>query len=154
METKLLTAKEVNEAGKILKNGGLVGIPTETVYGLAANALDGTAVAKIFAAKGRPQDNPLIVHISRLSQLDDLVAFVPPVVYDLADVFWPGPLTIIMEKSGIIPDEVSARQNRCSSRRRAVRCRRGVYSNNAVYEKAEDSQTGESDSRGTGGSSR
>lgn len=108
METKLLTAKEVNEAGKILKNGGLVGIPTETVYGLAANALDGAAVAKIFAAKGRPQDNPLIVHISRLSQLDDLVAFVPPVVYDLADVFWPGPLTIIMEKSGIIPDEVSA----------------------------------------------
>lgn len=108
METKLLTAKEVNEAGKILKNGGLVGIPTETVYGLAANALDGTAVAKIFAAKGRPQDNPLIVHISRLSQLDDLVAFVPSVVYDLADVFWPGPLTIIMEKSGIIPDEVSA----------------------------------------------
>lgn len=108
MKTKLLTSKQVNEAGDILKNGGLVGIPTETVYGLAANALDGKAVAKIFEAKGRPQDNPLIVHISKLSQLDDLVAFIPPVVYELADAFWPGPLTIIMEKSDIIPDEVSA----------------------------------------------
>ena len=108
METKLLTSEQTADAGKILKNGGLVGIPTETVYGLAANALDGSAVAKIFEAKGRPQDNPLIVHISDLSELDDLVAFVPPVVYDLADEFWPGPLTIIMEKSELIPDEVSA----------------------------------------------
>ncbi len=108
METKLLTSKQTAEAGRILKNGGLVGIPTETVYGLAANALDGDAVAKIFEAKGRPQDNPLIVHIADLSELDNLVAFVPPVVYDLADEFWPGPLTIILEKSEIIPDEVSA----------------------------------------------
>ncbi|MBQ0135938.1 MAG: threonylcarbamoyl-AMP synthase [Oscillospiraceae bacterium] len=108
METKLLTSKQVKEAGAILKEGGLVGIPTETVYGLAANALDGKAVAKIFEAKGRPQDNPLIVHISDLSELDDLVAYVPPVVYDLADAFWPGPLTIIMDKADIIPDEVSA----------------------------------------------
>jgi len=108
METKLLTSEQYKDAGAILKKGGLVGIPTETVYGLAANALDGTAVAKIFEAKGRPQDNPLIVHIAELSELDDLVAYIPPVVYDLADAFWPGPLTIILEKSGIIPDEVSA----------------------------------------------
>ncbi len=108
METKLLTKEQTAEAGKILKNGGLVGVPTETVYGLAANALDGNAVAKIFEAKGRPQDNPLIVHIADLSEIDNLVAFVPPVLYDLADAFWPGPLTIVLEKSDLIPDEVSA----------------------------------------------
>lgn len=111
METKLLTSEQYKEAGAILKKGGLVGIPTETVYGLAANALDGAAVAKIFEAKGRPQDNPLIVHIADLSEIDDLVAYVPPVVYDLADAFWPGPLTIILEKSGIIPDEVTTGLN-------------------------------------------
>lgn len=108
METKLLTSEQTAEAGKILKSGGLVGIPTETVYGLAANALDGDAVAKIFVAKGRPQDNPLIVHIADLSELDNLAAYVPPVVYDLADAFWPGPLTIVLEKSDLIPAEVSA----------------------------------------------
>ncbi len=108
MNTKLLTPAEAKEAGKILKNGGLVAIPTETVYGLAANALDGKAVANIFKAKGRPMDNPLIVHIAELSELDDLVAYVPSTVYDLADAFWPGPLTIILDKSELIPDEVSA----------------------------------------------
>ena len=79
-----------------------------TVYGLAADALNGEAVANIFKAKGRPMDNPLIVHIADLSQVDDLVAFVPPVLEDLAKAFWPGPLTVIMEKSDLIPDEVSA----------------------------------------------
>ncbi len=108
METKFLTSEQTAEAGRILGNGGVGGIPTETVYGLAANALDGDAVAKIFEAKGRPQDNPLIVHIADLSELDNLAAFVPPVVYDLADAFWPGPLTIILEKSELIPNEVSA----------------------------------------------
>ena len=110
LQTKLLSSNkaDIEKAGSILKNGGLVGMPTETVYGLAANALDGKAVANIFKAKGRPQDNPLIVHIADLSELDDLVAYVPPVVYDLADAFWPGPLTIIMDKSEIIPVEVSA----------------------------------------------
>ena len=91
-----------------MKDGELVAIPTETVYGLAADALNGEAVANIFKAKGRPMDNPLIVHIADLSQVDDLVAFVPPVLEDLAKAFWPGPLTVIMEKSDLIPDEVSA----------------------------------------------
>lgn len=108
MNTKLLTASDTAEAGRILRAGGLVAVPTETVYGLAANALDGKAVANIFKAKGRPMDNPLIVHIQDLSELEDLVAFVPEVVYDLADCFWPGPLTVILEKSPLIPDEVSA----------------------------------------------
>lgn len=110
METLLLqnTDEDIARAGEILQNGGLVAIPTETVYGLAANALDGRAVAKIFEAKGRPQDNPLIVHISELSQWDALVSEIPPRAMDLAESYWPGPLTIILPKSDIIPDEVSA----------------------------------------------
>jgi len=108
MQTLLLKGNQIDEAGAILRKGGLVAIPTETVYGLAANALDGSTVAKIFEAKGRPQDNPLIVHIADISEIDDLVAYVPPVVYDLADAFWPGPLTIILDKSEAVPDEVTA----------------------------------------------
>ncbi|MCR4747658.1 MAG: threonylcarbamoyl-AMP synthase [Clostridiales bacterium] len=108
MQTLLLKGNQIDEAGAILRKGGLVAIPTETVYGLAANALDGSTVAKIFEAKGRPQDNPLIVHIADISEIDDLVAYVPPVLYDLADAFWPGPLTIILDKSDAVPDEVTA----------------------------------------------
>ncbi|MDD6395452.1 MAG: L-threonylcarbamoyladenylate synthase [Firmicutes bacterium] len=102
------TDQDIARAGEILRGGGLVAIPTETVYGLAANALDGQAVAKIFKAKGRPQDNPLIVHISELSQWNALVREIPPQAMALAKSYWPGPLTIILPKSGIIPDEVSA----------------------------------------------
>ena len=110
METLLLqnTPQDIARAGKILRCGGLVAIPTETVYGLAANALDGAAVAKIFIAKGRPQDNPLIVHISHLSQWERLVDHIPENAMALAREFWPGPLTIILPKSDLIPDEVSA----------------------------------------------
>ena len=99
---------DIARAGKILRGGGLVAIPTETVYGLAANALDGAAVAKIFRAKGRPQDNPLIVHISHIDQWNRLVREIPPMAKKLAEACWPGPLTIILPKSEIIPDEVSA----------------------------------------------
>ena len=110
MKTQMLKPNQADIAGRILRNGGLVAIPTETVYGLAANALDGQAVANIFKAKGRPMDNPLIVHITELSQLEDLdlVAYVPSSAYDLAEAYWPGPMTIIMEKGSAIPDEVSA----------------------------------------------
>lgn len=96
------------QAGALLRAGEVVGIPTETVYGLAANALDGAAVAKIFKAKGRPQDNPLIVHIADIEQLAGLVRHVPPAAEQLARAFWPGPLTIILPKADCIPDEVSA----------------------------------------------
>ena len=82
-------------------------MPTETVYGLAANALDGKAVAKIFAAKGRPQDNPLIVHIADQKQMYDLARTVPESAEKLASRFWPGPLTMIVPKGDCIPDEVS-----------------------------------------------
>ncbi|MCI8497546.1 MAG: threonylcarbamoyl-AMP synthase [Clostridiales bacterium] len=95
-------------AADILKAGGLVAIPTETVYGLAANALDETAVGHIFEAKGRPQDNPLIVHIARLEDWEPLVSDIPPKARLLAERFWPGPLTIILPKSGLIPAAVSA----------------------------------------------
>ena len=112
MKTLLLdnTDENIAKAAEILRNGGLVGIPTETVYGLAANALDGKAVAKIFAAKGRPADNPLIVHISDFSEIErfNLVREIPETAKRLAQRFWPGPLTMIMKKSDVIPDEVSA----------------------------------------------
>lgn len=101
-------AGALHEVGALLRGGGLAGIPTETVYGLAANALDGAAVANIFRAKGRPQDNPLIVHISAFSQLYPLVRAVPMQAVALARAYWPGPLTIILPKSPAIPDEVSA----------------------------------------------
>ena len=80
---------------------------TETVYGLAANALDGEAVKKIFLAKGRPQDNPLIVHIADFDQIYDLCPSVPPQAKQLAEAFWPGPMTMIVPKGGCIPDAVS-----------------------------------------------
>ncbi len=95
-------------AGNILKNGGVVAIPTETVYGLAANALDEAAVGKIFEAKGRPQDNPLIVHISDFEDIKKLVTELPDSALALAEKFWPGPLTMILKKSEKIPDAVSA----------------------------------------------
>ena len=108
METKLLKENEIDKAAQIIKNGGLVAMPTETVYGLAANALNGEAVAKIFKAKGRPMDNPLIVHIADFIDIDRLTVKIPAKAYILAETFWPGPLTIILPKSDIIPKEVSA----------------------------------------------
>ncbi len=110
METLLLSSsdKDIETAGKLLKNSEIVGIPTETVYGLAANALDGSAVAKIFKAKGRPMDNPLIVHISRLEQLAPLVDEIPEAAISLAAAYWPGPLTMIMPCSRLVPREVTA----------------------------------------------
>lgn len=108
MKTLMLMPDEVQTAADIIKNGGLVAMPTETVYGLAADALNGKAVAKIFQAKGRPMDNPLIVHISDISQIYNLVSVFPEKAKKLAEKFWPGALTIILPKSDIIPDEVSA----------------------------------------------
>lgn len=95
-------------AAEVLRHGGLVVFATETVYGIGANALDGAAVSGIFRAKGRPQDNPLIVHISHIKELDALVSEVPAAARRLADAFWPGPLTMILPKSDAIPAEVSA----------------------------------------------
>ena len=110
MKTELLppTEQGIARAGEILRAGGLVGIPTETVYGLAADALNGEAVAGIFKAKGRPQDNPLIVHICALEQITPLFSSVPASARALAEAFWPGPLTMVLPKAACIPDETSA----------------------------------------------
>lgn len=94
----------MEEASQVLHRGGMVAFPTETVYGLGADALDEKASAKIYAAKGRPSDNPLIVHISDIEQLDKLVCEIPDNAKKLMDAFWPGPMTLIFKKSGLVPD--------------------------------------------------
>ncbi len=95
-------------AAEILRNGGLVAIPTETVYGLGANGLDADAVLKIFEAKGRPQDNPLILHIAEIDQLETICHDIPPAAYKLAEAFWPGPLTMVLPCRGIVPQRTTA----------------------------------------------
>lgn len=94
---------QIRRAGEILKEGGLVAFPTETVYGLGGNALDADASAKIYAAKGRPSDNPLIVHIADWEAIEKIAAEIPPEAKKLADAFWPGPLTMILKKSDAVP---------------------------------------------------
>lgn len=113
-DTQLLQVRSIYEdmenlqrAADLLAGGGLVAFPTETVYGLGANALDEEAVAGIFKAKGRPQDNPLIVHVCSLDMISPLVAKVPEAAIRLAGAFWPGPLTMIFPKSGAVPAAVS-----------------------------------------------
>lgn len=93
----------IRRAAEIIRGGGLVAFPTETVYGLGANALDGEAARKIYAAKGRPSDNPLIVHIADLKMLAPLVQEISPVAETLMKKFWPGPMTLIFKKSDIVP---------------------------------------------------
>ena len=93
----------MDEAGEVIKKGGLVAFPTETVYGLGGNALDEAAAGKIYRAKGRPSDNPLIVHICRLEDIYPIVKEVPEAALKLADAFWPGPLTMILRKSDKVP---------------------------------------------------
>ena len=105
---KTLLIDSVSEAAEILNRGELVGIPTETVYGLASDALNPDAVSKIFKVKGRPADNPLIVHISEVSSLYEIVESVPYKAEVLIKKFWPGPLTMIFKKKKIIPNIVTA----------------------------------------------
>lgn len=102
-----LDMEALREAGRILRNGGLVAFPTETVYGLGGNALDPEASKKIYAAKGRPSDNPLIVHIAEFDALFPLVTEVPDAALKLAAAYWPGPLTMIFHKSDIVPLETT-----------------------------------------------
>jgi len=111
METLMLSAENPNTApiaAEIIKSGGLVAIPTETVYGLGANGLSETAVAKIFEAKGRPQDNPLILHISGPEEIERFCHHIPQAAFDLAEKFWPGPLTIILPAKEIVPKATTA----------------------------------------------
>ena len=120
MKTLFLSANDdfaAKTASNVIKNGGLVALPTETVYGLGANGLDETAVAKIFIAKGRPQDNPLILHIADPAEMDAICHSIPDAAYLLAEKFWPGPLTMVLPAKDIVP--LSTRANLPSV---AVRC--------------------------------
>ncbi len=111
MKTQYLSAGDPGTpaaAAEIIRRGGLVAIPTETVYGLGANGLDEDAVRKIFEAKGRPQDNPLILHISGPEQLERFCHHIPQAAYDLAAAFWPGPLTMVLPVKRIVPRRTTA----------------------------------------------
>ena len=114
METKVFVARdnyikdeELKEASAVIRSGGLVAFPTETVYGLGGDATNPEASRKIYAAKGGPSDNPLIVHIADFSQLRNIVAEVPQEAEKLAEAFWPGPLTMILRKNDVIPYETT-----------------------------------------------
>ena len=120
MNTLYLSANDPNTAttaAKIIKNGGLVAIPTETVYGLGANGLDEAAVAKIFIVKGRPQDNPLILHVADVAEIEKFCHSIPKAAYLLAEKFWPGPLTMVLPAKDSVP--LSTRANLPTV---AVRC--------------------------------
>ena len=110
MITKIFNSFQIKEAAKLIKEGNVVAFPTETVYGLGANALNSSAVEKIFLAKKRPADNPLIVHVSNLNQVNS-IAFFNLRAKRLAEKFWPGPLTLILRKKPIISGLVSAGLN-------------------------------------------
>lgn len=103
IERNNIEQKIIEEAGELLKQGKLVAFPTETVYGLGADALNEKAAEKIYAAKGRPSDNPLIVHIANMEALEKIVKTVPEEAYRIAEKYWPGPLTMIFEKKDIVP---------------------------------------------------
>ncbi len=109
MKTKILTSKkeDIEIAAHIIRKGGLVAFPTETVYGLGANALDADAVGKVYEAKGRPSDNPMIVHISRASDIGQLTRMLSPDIVALIENFWPGPLTMVVKKKPNVPDRTT-----------------------------------------------
>lgn len=103
LKREKLNKTTIKQAGSILKKGGLVAFPTETVYGLGADALNEKAAEKIYAAKGRPSDNPLIIHIAELDDLDKIAEYVPEKAMTVAEKYWPGPITMIFEKSDVVP---------------------------------------------------
>ena len=106
-----MTDQEIEKAAQVLRDGGLVAFPTETVYGLGANALNPAAVRKIFAAKGRPADHPVIVHVADTSDLKHWAAEVPRAAWLLAEKFWPGPLTMVLKRSARVSDLVTGGQD-------------------------------------------
>jgi L-threonylcarbamoyladenylate synthase len=100
-------AIQIKAAGEIIRGGGLVAFPTETVYGLGGDALNAASAARIFAAKARPDDNPLIIHLNRSKDIEMIAEDIPPLFYRLADKFWPGPLTMILKKASCVPDSTT-----------------------------------------------
>ena len=116
IETQVLTVNDVELAGTLLRVGDLVAIPTETVYGLGANGLAADAMDRIYAAKGRPSDNPLILHVCDQSMVHRLVRHITPLEQTLMDTFWPGPLTITFEKSALVPERATGGLSRVALR--------------------------------------
>lgn len=116
IETQILTPDDVELAGTLLRVGDLVAIPTETVYGLGANGLAADAMDRIYAAKGRPSDNPLILHVCDQSMVHRLVRHITPLEQILMDTFWPGPLTITFEKSALVPERATGGLSRVALR--------------------------------------
>ena len=116
IETQVLTPDDVELAGTLLRVGDLVAIPTETVYGLGANGLAADAMERIYAAKGRPSDNPLILHVCDQSMVHRLVRHITPLEQTLMDTFWPGPLTITFEKSALVPERATGGLSRVALR--------------------------------------
>lgn len=131
----------IEQASKILQNKGLVAFPTETVYGLGADALDEQAAAKIYKAKGRPSDNPLIVHIASMDSLKDLTKDIPAIAYKLADKFWPGPLTMIMNKSDRVPYGTTGGLNTVAIRMPSNKIARQLIETSGVYIAAPSANT-------------
>lgn len=111
IEEEHIDQETIREAGEIIRSGGLVAFPTETVYGLGGDALNPASSRKIYAAKGRPSDNPLIVHIAKWEALSAIVKNIPEEAVRLAQVYWPGPLTMILEKSDLVPAETTGGLN-------------------------------------------
>ena len=111
-----MISKDISLAVQHLNQNGIIGFPTETVYGLAGNAFDTEAIHKIFEVKKRPTFNPLIVHIKGIEDLTQVATEIPPIAYELANAFWPGPLTLILKKQPYIPDLVTANQDRVAVR--------------------------------------
>lgn len=137
MRTEVINTESQCNAGtkrgaEIIKSGGLVAFPTETVYGLGANGLDGDAVRGIFEAKGRPADNPLILHIAKKSDVRRLWKKIPQHAQQLMDTFWPGPLTLIANRADIVPDEVTAGLDTVAVRLPADRTARELIAKSGV----------------------
>ncbi len=109
--TRIFNEQQIKEAASLLKNGSIVAFPTETVYGLGASIFQPQAISEIFKVKGRPQDNPLIAHVSNLKQVEQIACNIPPIFYSLAGHFFPGPLTVVLTRQECVPASVSAGLN-------------------------------------------
>lgn len=140
MDTRILKidknridTKELEQAIEVLRSGGLVAFPTETVYGLGADALNPEASARIYQAKGRPSDNPLIVHIAREEDLNELAEDIPEEAYRLSAVFWPGPLTMILKKKACVPKETTGGLDTVAIRLPAHKLARTLIQSSGIY---------------------
>lgn len=124
---------ELEKAAVVLRTGGLVAFPTETVYGLGADAMNPEAAKKIYEAKGRPSDNPLIVHISQVKDIEAIASEIPDMAYQLAEVFWPGPLTIILKKKECVPYGTTGGLNTVAIRLPAHKIARELIARSGVF---------------------